>query len=231
MLAIIDFQARLDPPVVARTAVGSISRQFSLPIELGGITVSINGAACGLKSVSQRQIVFVVPVGFSGLVSEITGQSYPITITNNGVVMKNTVTIVPARPDIFNRAGTIARGGRTKLFNVTNTVHTTEPFTVRTIRRRGNRFVPTVLRIYVTGVNDILPPSRIKLRIRDRTMTATGPAVLVEPGVYTFDFELDRQLAGAGNNLPVVVFVEEPPGSGTGLFSRLDDTTSYVWIL
>lgn len=231
MLAMVDFQTRLDPPVVPRAAVGSISRQFSLPIELSGVTVSINGAACGLKSVGPQRIVFVVPVGFAGLVNSVTGNSYPITITNNGVVMKNTATIVPARPDIFNRAGTITPGGRTKLFNVTNTVHTTEPFTVRTIRRRGNRFVPTVLRIYVTGVNDILPPSRMRVRIRDRTMTATGPAVLVEPGIYTFDFELPRELEGAGDNLPVVVFVEEPPGSGTGLFSRLDDTTSYVWIL
>lgn len=231
MLANIDFQARLDPPVVPQTAVGSISRQFDLPIELSGVTVSINGAACGLKSVSPQRIVFVVPVGFAALVSEATGKSYPITITNNGVAMKNTVTIVPARPDIFNRAGTIAPGGRTKLFNVTNAVFTTEPFTVRTIRRRGNRFVPTVLRIYVTGVNDILQPSRIKVRIRDRIMTATGPPTLVEPGVYTFDFQLDSQLAGAGDNLPVVVFVEEPPGSSTGFFSRLDDTTSYVWIL
>lgn len=202
-----------------------------MPIELSGVTLSINGAACGLVSVGQRQIVFVVPVGFAASASEINGKSYPVTITNNGLVMKNTVTIVPARPDIFNRAGTLGGGGRTKLFNITNSVFTTEPFTVRTIRRRGNRFVPTVLRIYLTGVNEILQPSRIKIRIRDRTMTATGSAVLVEPGVYTLDFQLDAQLAGAGDNLPVVVFLEEPAGSGLGLFSRLDDTTSYVWIL
>lgn len=204
-----------------------------MPIELSGVTLSINGTACGLVSVGQRQIVFVVPVGFAATASEINGKSYPVTITNNGLVMKNTVTIVPARPDIFNTTRTLGGGGRTKLFNITNSVFTTEPFTVRTIRRRGNKFVPTVLRIYLTGINEILLPSRIKIRIRDRIMTAAvnGAPVLVEPGVYTLDFELDGQLAGAGDNLPVVVFLEEPAGSGLGLFSRLDDTTSYVWIL
>ena len=226
MLATLDYQAGIDRPVVARTAVGSVSRQFDLPIELSGVTLSINGAACGLKSVSQRQIVFVVP---PGLASVAAGTSYPVTITNNGVVMKRTVTIVPARPDIFRSDGAIFAGGRTKLFNVTNTVPTTEPFTVRTIRRRGNRLVPTVLRIHVTGVTDLLSPARIRVRIRDRTLTALTTPVMIEPGIWTFDFELPRELEGAGNDLPVVVFYEEP--SGSIFFSRLDDTTSFVWIL
>lgn len=225
MLAILDFQPGINRPVVARTGVGSISRQFNLPIELSGVTLSINGAACGLKSVSQRQIVFVVP---PGLGSALTGTSYPVTITNNGIVMRNTVTIVPARPDIFNREGAIAPGGRTKLFNVTNTVQTSEPFAVRTIRRRGNRLVPTVLRIYMTGVAGV-SPSQISVRIRDQIIpAATTAPTIVEPGIYTFDFELPRALEGAGNNLPVVVTVS---GGGSSYQSRLDDTTSYVWIL
>jgi hypothetical protein len=225
MLAILDYQPGIDRPVIARTGVGSITRQFNLPIELSGVTMSINGAACGLKSVSRRQIVFVVPLG---LASAVTGTSYPITINNNGVVMKNTVTIVPSRPDIFNRAGIIGPGGRTKLFNVTNTVHTTEPFTVRTIRRRGNRLVPTVLRIYMTGVAEV-SASQISIRIRDQLIPAASTAPsMVEPGVYTFDFELPRTLEGAGDNLPVVVTVT---GGGAIFQSRLDDTTSYVWIL
>lgn len=225
MLAVLDYQPGINRPVVARTGVGSISRRFTLPIELSGVTLSINGAACGLKSVSQRQIVFVVP---PGLASALTGTSYPVTITNNGVVMKNEVTIVPARPDIFNRAGALAPGGRTKLFNVTNSVHTTEPFTVRTIRRRGNRLVPTVLRMYITGVEGV-GTSQISVRIRDQViLAATSAPSMVEPGVYIFDFELPRTLEGAGDNLPVVVTVN---ASGTLFQSRLDDTTSYVWIL
>lgn len=225
MLAILDYQSAIDRPVVARTGVGSLSRQFTLPIELSGVTLAINGAACGLKSVSQRQIVFVVPPGLTGAP---TGTSFPLTITNNGLVMKDTVTLVPARPDIFNRAATVGPGGRTQLFNVTNTVPTTEPFTVRTIRRKGNRFVPTVLRIYVTGVNDLLAPAQIRVRIRDQILTALTSATPVEPGVYRFDFELSRDLAGGGPNLPVVVTVDS---GGVTFSSRLDDTTSYVWIL
>jgi uncharacterized protein (TIGR03437 family) len=223
MLAILDYQPGIDRPVVARMGVGSIDRRFNLPIELSGVTLSINGAACGLKSVSQRQIVFVVPPGLTNVA--VTGTSYPVTIINNGVALKNTVTIVPARPDIFRMDGAVAPGGRTKLFNVTNSVHTTEPFVVRTIRRRGNRLVPSVLRIYVTGVTE---SSTATVRIRDREMNAVAAPVLIEPGVYTFDFELSRDLEGAGNNLPVVVTVNV---SGTIFSSRLDDTTSYTWIL
>ena len=69
--------------------------------------------------------------------------------------MRTNVTIVPARPDIFNTTGMVGPGGRAKLFNVTNSRHTTEPFTVRTILRKGNRLVPSVLRIYVTGVANL----------------------------------------------------------------------------
>src|SRR5204862_8174351 len=51
MAATLFYQAGFDRSVVARTAVGSLMRSFTLPIELSGISVTINGAACGLKSV------------------------------------------------------------------------------------------------------------------------------------------------------------------------------------
>lgn len=149
MLVILEYQSGINQPVVARTAVGAIERAFDLPIELSGISVSINGAACGLKRVGQRTIELVTPRGLEGAA---TGTSYPIVIHNNGVVMRKTVTFVPARPDIFRSDGEVAPLGRAKLFNVTNSVFTTEPFAVRTIRRKGNRLVPSVLRIHVTGV-------------------------------------------------------------------------------
>jgi uncharacterized protein (TIGR03437 family) len=208
---------------VARTAVGSINRSFTLPIELSGLTMTINGAACGLKAVSRHRIEFVVPPGLTGA---LTGTNYPLVINNNGVLMKSTVTIVPARPDIFNTEALLGPGGRAKLFNVTNSVHTTEPFAVRTIKRKGNMLVPSILRVYVTGVASI-GATPITVRIRDSIIPAMTDPVLVEPGIYTFDFALPPGLARAGDQ-PVVISVN----GGTVIFtSRLDDTTSRVFIL
>ena len=223
MLAILNFQAGLDQPVVARTAVGSLKRAFTLPIELSGVTLTINGAACGLQSVSRHQIVFVVPPGLS---SAVTGTSYPVVLNNNGFVLKGSVTIVPARPDIFTFTGT-APGGRAKIFNVTNTVPRTEPFTTFTILIRGGRRVPSRMRLYVTGT----PPtsgSIFTVRIGPSPPIAiTAGPVLVEPGVYTIDFTLPASLTGAGDQ-PIIVTATV---GGTAFQSRLDDTAPRLFIL
>jgi hypothetical protein len=223
MLAILNYQAGNDQPIVARTGVGSISRVFSLPIELSGLTMTINGVACGLKSVSQRTIVFVVP---PAIASTPAGNSFPIVINNNGTVMKNTVTIVPTRPDIFNKENFAGPGGRSKLFNVVNTVFTGEPFTVRTIKRRGNDLVPTILRIHMTGIASVTAGS-ITVRIGDVTVAGRTNSTIFEPGVYTFDFELPASLQGTGDR-PVVVTVTV---DGVSFSSRLDDTSTRVRIL
>jgi uncharacterized protein (TIGR03437 family) len=223
MAAIMDFQAGIDRPIVARTAVGSVMRSFQLPIELSGVSMSINGAACGLMSVSRHRVEFVVP---EGLASALTGTTYPLVLNNNGVVMHTNVTVVPSRPDIYNLAGVIGPGGRAKLFNVTNSRHTTEPFAVRTIRRKGNRLVPSVMRLYLTGVAN-LTANVISIRIRDQQVAALNDPVEVEPGVYTVDFTMPAALAGAGDQ-PIVVTVTL---GTTALRSRLDDTTSRVFIL
>lgn len=223
MAATLYYRAGFDRSVVARTAVGSLLRSFTLPIELSGMSMTINGAACGLKSVSRHRIEFVVP---PGLASSTAGTVYPLVIHNRGTVLKTSVTIVPARPDIFNTAGFIGPGGRAKIFNVTNSVHTTEPFAVRTILRRGNRLVPSVLRVYLTGVAN-MPSTVISVRIRDSVITPRSNPVLVEPGVYTVDFELPPALAAAGDQ-PIVVFVTI---SGVTFSSRLDDTAARLFIL
>jgi uncharacterized protein (TIGR03437 family) len=185
--------------------------------------MTINGAACGLRSVSRHRIEFVVP---AGLASATTGTVYPLVINNNGVVMRTNVTIVPARPDIYNTSGIPGPGGRAKLFNVTNSRHTTEPFAVRTIMRKGNRLVPSVMRLYVTGVAN-LAASAVSIRIRDQQVAALHDPVQVEPGVYTVDFVMPVALQGAGDQ-PIVVTVNV---AGTTFSSRLDDTTSRLFIL
>ena len=201
-------------------------RSFQLPIELSGVTVTINGAACGLKSVSQHQVDFVVPIG---LANSAAGVIYPLVINNQGTQIKGFVTIVPARPDIFNTTMTVAPLGRAKLFNVVNAVHTTEPFTVTTIMRKGNKLVPTILRIYVTGVANV-SSTALSVRIGSVTISGTGintnPTIL-EPGIQTFDFTLPAELYSADDQ-PVIVTATI---DGVSFSSRLDDTTSRVFIL
>jgi len=223
MSAVLDYQAGIDRSVIARTAVGSIERQFQLPIELSGLTLTINGAACGLRSVSRHKVEFVVPLGLG---SSLSGTTYPLVLNNNGVLMKTNVTIVPTRPDIYNTAGIVGPGGRAKLFNITNSRHTTEPFAVRTIMRKGNRLVPSVMRLYVTGVAGV-GPANISVRIRDQQVAARTTPIQIEPGVYAVDFVMPVALEGAGDQ-PIVVTVTI---TGARFSSRLDDTTSMVFIL
>ncbi len=223
MLAVLDYQGGVERPIVSRTAVGSVERAFMLPIELSGLSMTINGAACGLKSVSRHRIEFVVP---AGLLSAVAGTSYPLVINNNGLQMKTTVTIVPARPDIFRADMVRAPLGRAKIFNVTNTVHTTEPFAVRTIKRKGNKLVPSVLRVYVTGVSTT---SGLTLRVGGSNISGASllSATLVEPGVYAVDFQLPAVLDHAGD-VPIVALVT----FGTTEFSsRLEDTAPRFFIL
>jgi uncharacterized protein (TIGR03437 family) len=226
MLAILNFSSGINQPVIARTGVGSIDRSFQLPIELSGVTMTINGAACGLKSVSRHQIVFVVPTGLQG---SNNGTEYPFVVNNNGVVFKGNVAIVPSRPDIFTTWPSPGPGGRARVSNVVNRVHTTEPFTVTTVQLRGGKRVPTVLRLRVTGVHNI-EPGNIVLRIGSVSIAGVqvlSGGVLVEPGIYTIDFTLPPELNEAGDQ-PIVlrVFI-----AGGFVDSRLDDTAPRLFIL
>ena len=227
MLVILDFTSGINNQVVARTAVGSLQRSFTLPIELSGVTMSVNGAAAGLKSVSQRQIVFVVPPGLTAVSSNPT--VYPVVVNNNGIVFKGSITIVPARPDVFTFSPVPAPNGRARIFNITNTVFRTEPFNVTTLRIRGGRRVPTVLRVFLTGVNAI-PANIITVRIGNTSLTATQlttGAVLREPGVYSVDFALPPELLGAGD-VPIIISVTI---NSVTYQSRLDDTAPRFRIL
>lgn len=220
MLVIMNYNAALDVPTVARTAVGSINRTPNLPLELSGLSMTINGLACGLKSVSQHQIVFVSPRFLS---STNAGTSYPFVVNNNGRLFRGNVTLVPTRPDIFTDRINPGPGGRAQAQNVTNRVPTGEPFTVTTVRLRGGVRGPTVLRLRVTGVANTVP-SVFQIRIGgappiEGTQVLNG-GILVEPGVYTIDFLLPPSLNGAGDQ-PIILRVN---AGGVFYFSRLDDT-------
>jgi uncharacterized protein (TIGR03437 family) len=188
--------------------------------------MTINGLACGLKSVSRRQIVFVVPPFIS---SAVDGTPYPVVVNNNGTVFKGSLTIVPARPDVFTDLPVPGPFGRAIAFNVTNRVHTTEPFTVTTIRVRGAQRVPSVIRLRVTGIANT-QRGVVALRVGgvriEGTPVLTG-GILVEPGVYTLDFQLPPGLNMAGD-VPIVVIVN---AGGQEFFSRLEDTAPRIFIL
>ena len=208
-----------------RTAVGSLQRSFTLPIELSGTTVTVNGAAAGIRSVRGNEVEFVVP---PGLTAAATGTSYPVVINNNGAVFRSTITVVPARPDIFTTLPAPGPGGRARVFNATNRVLTGEPITITTVRIRGGRRVPTVFRVFLTGVGGV-PNTAISIRVgtRDITGAAISAPVLREPGVYSIDFTLPIELRGAGD-VPIIVTVT----AGTTVFqSRLEDTAPRFRIL
>lgn len=225
MLAIMEYTAT-DTPIPAKTAVGSINRRLMLPIELSGVSVTINGVGCGLKSVNGRRVEFVVP---PAIASATTGTVLPIVINNNGTLMKSWVTIVPTRPDIFAKDGNVGPGGRAKAFNATNSILTTEPFAIKTVRRRSDLLVPSVIRLYLTGIENV-SPSVVNIRVRDAIVLGSNVrsnAVLVEPGIYTLDFELPSQIFGAGDQ-PIVVTVTV---DGVAFTSRLDDTSTRISVL
>jgi hypothetical protein len=184
--------------------------------------VAISGAACGLKSVSTHHIVVVAP---PGLPTVETGSIYPLVINNNGVIMRTFVTLVPARPDVFRKDGVVAPGGRAKMFNVTNTVQLTEPFTVRTIMRKGNLLVPSMMRVYLTGVTP-QAGAVVSVEMDGQTMV-TSNITIVEPGVYTADFTMTIALDGGGDS-PVVV---NGVFGSTTFSSRVEDTAPRIFIL
>ena len=224
LLTMLNSAEGFGPAITPRTVVGSLEQAPDLPIELSGVSLTINGYAAGMKSVDNTRIVFVVPQGLS---APLTGSSYPVVINNQGTQIKGFITLVSARPDIFS--SNLGPGGRAQASNVTNRVHTTEPFMVRTIKVKGGTRVPSLIRLRITGVHGV-PASAISIRIGSVTITGTPVktgGVLVEPGVYTIDFELPQSLDGAGDQ-PIIVTAT----SGSTTFtSRLDDTAPRIRIL
>lgn len=224
MLAFMTYNSSNNVPVIARTAVGDIKRAPMLPIELSGVTMAVNGVACGIKSVSQHQIEFVLPIALG---SVLEGTKYPFVVTSNGTKFKGELLIVPARPDIFTNRVVPGPGGRAQAVNATNRVHTAEPFNTQTILIRGGRMVQTVLRVRATGVANAAA-GVFDLRIGDKTIPgAVNESIMVEPGVFIIDFRLPSNMTGIGDQ-PMILTIT---ANGTPFRSRLDDTAPRVRIL
>jgi uncharacterized protein (TIGR03437 family) len=185
------------------------ARRPALPIELNGISVSVNGAAAGLYSVTPDQIDFVIPPGLNAPTT--TDITLPVIVFNSNTtpttVIRSRVPIVPAQPDIVSP--TNGPDGRAVVKNVTNpNMVTDEPFSVTTTV--DGKQVPTVLRVTLTGVRRVTK-SQVSVIIGDTTITGDAITIvqpLETPGFEQIYFTLPSTLAnGCPCDLPIVVSV------------------------
>jgi uncharacterized protein (TIGR03437 family) len=224
MLAEVNVISAVSRAFTPATATGTnFIRTPALPIELGGVSVSVDGAACGLISTNRKKILLVSPRG-------IAPGDHELIINNNGLILTGKVNFSIVQPDIFttdpSRPG--PPGGRARSENVTNRVHTHEPFVVRTVMIKGGLFVDSRIRIYMTGI-DGLAADNISIRVKDKTKFASTGAVLTEePGIYYVDFTLGKDYLGLGDSPIVVTIVAGLTVAGQ---SRLDDTAPRIFVL
>jgi hypothetical protein len=182
--------------------VSETKRSPALPIELNGVSVSVDGAAAGLYSVraNEKQINFVVPVavpsGFGVVAVNILDSG-----ANTDTLVRGQVQIVPGQPDIF------AIAGRAVAFNVTKPLNRTpEPFNVTSVNDSGTT-VPTVIELNVTGLRNALV-SEVSVTVGTTAIPAAQilsvKPNLNMPGFDIVNFSLPASLAGAGD-VPVIV--------------------------
>jgi uncharacterized protein (TIGR03437 family) len=195
------------PASVSNSSASEARRSPSLPIELNGVSMSINGAACGLYSVTASAISFVVPIG---LVPNTGTASYPVVINvhnetaGTGTVIRGQVIIVAAQPDIFT--DTNGPGGRAVVCNITNPATPgclIEPFNVTSDDGTGTP-VPTVLEIHLTGVRGTTA-SAINVTIGATAIVPSKVISLDQPGFDEIDITLPATVDRG--DLPIVVKV------------------------
>ncbi|HEX8649948.1 MAG TPA: hypothetical protein VF708_03845 [Pyrinomonadaceae bacterium] len=203
MLGIITSSVALAPS--NQNATGASNRRTPpLPIELNGVSVSVNGAAAGLYFVgnSPSEIMFVVPIGLAP--NSGATDTYPVVINNNGTIIRSTLRILPAQPDLFSTSG--GAGGRAIIFNVTNPMfELAEPPGGFPVTTGG---MPTVLRIVLTGVRGVAA-ANVTVRIGSTTLTGAAIKSVASRDMPGFD-QIDVQLpssAAHSCNVPVIVSV------------------------
>lgn len=207
MLGIARSATALAPSNRLAGSASESTRRPPLPVELNGVSVSINGAAAGLYFVGNvpgNEIQFVVPPGLAPTTGTNT---YPVVINNNGSLLRTTITLQAAQPDIFT--STDGPGGRAEALNITNPLSpgTPEPFNVTSPNETG-AIVATVVRFFVTGVRNA---TTAQVTVRIGTTDITGASILFvgptdTPGIDQVDVRLPASLAGAGD-VPVIISV------------------------
>ena len=228
-LSIVRSTASLAPSDVMFTCVSTencvsqAKRSPALPVELNGVSVSVNGAAAGLYAVSNtdKQINFVMPVGVSLGVGTVAINVLDAG-ANTDTLQRGFVQVVFAQPDIFT--STNGEGGRALAFNITNPINRTpEPFSVTT----GT--VATVIELSVTGMHFAVPAETTVTIGTTVIPSASILSVQPNPEMPGFDiitFTLPASLAGAGD---VPIQVTHLRGSVTAQ-SRPTDTAPHITI-
>jgi uncharacterized protein (TIGR03437 family) len=207
-LAIVRSTVALAPSDVTFTCVSVLEncvseneRSPALPVELNGVSVSINGAAAGLYSAGNttKQINFVMPVGLNLGVATVA-----VNVLNTGAntdtLHRGFVQVVFAQPDIFT--STNDEGGRAVAFNITNpNARTLEPFSVTTDDGTGTQ-VATRLELSVTGMR-FAAPAETTVTIGTTAIPAANILSIQPnremPGFDIITFTLPASLAGAGD--------------------------------
>ncbi|HKQ51667.1 MAG TPA: hypothetical protein VJT74_04815, partial [Pyrinomonadaceae bacterium] len=219
MLGIARSTTPLAPSAQNAGEADETKRRPPLPIELNGVSVSVNGAAAGLYFVSPGEIRFVVPPGLSA-----AADAYPVVINNNGSIIRTTLRLLIAQPDLFTTTNAFG-SNRAVVFNVTNpnnATGTTEPFNVTTtyVNSSGQTVTEaTKLRIVLTGVRRITDEAQVTVRLGTTDLTGTAIVQISgtdTPGFDQIDVTLPASLAGAGD---VAVIVTITSG-GTTFTSR-----------
>jgi uncharacterized protein (TIGR03437 family) len=188
----------------AHPCASETKRTPALPVELNGVSVSVNGAAAGLYSVDadSKQINFVVPITLTpGLAT--------VAVANGNTLFRSLLLIVPAQPDIFTDSND--EGGRAAARNAVT--GTGEPFSVTTTPPGGTA-APTVIQLTVTGVRGA---ARTELTVTVGTTAITQDGIVSvqplpeNPGFDTINFTLPASLAGAGDVPIQVTFTRTAP--------------------
>lgn len=185
-------------PVLSSPCASETMRSPALPIELNGVSVSVNGAAAGLYFVgnAEKQINFVIPPGTVNGLANVVINILDVG-ANTDTQLRGLVQIVAGQPDIFSSTGDA--NGRALARNATTL--TAEPFSVTT---DGN---PTVIQLTVTGVRFA---ARTEITVTVGTTVISGDGIVsVTPNreMHGFDFinfTLPASLAGAGD-VPIQV--------------------------
>jgi len=201
-----------------------------LPIELNGVSLSVNGGAAGLYFVgaAEKQINYVMPPGAATGLGTVA-----INLLDSGggtdTMFHGLVQVLAGQPDLFTTTVPPGAGGRAIAFNVTNpSTRTTEPFNVTSLDSSGAT-VPTVIELNLTGVR-LATVAEIGITVGTTAIPA-DQIVLVKsnpamPGFDIVNFKLPASLAGAGDVPVIVTFTR----GGTVNSSRPADTAPKILI-
>ena len=227
-LSIVRTTVALAPSDATASGASETLRSPALPVELNGVSLSVNGAAAGLYFVgnSSKQINFVMPLGLNTGLGTVAVNVLDAG-ANTDTLHRGFVQIVFAQPDIFTT--TNDEGGRAVAFNITNpNARTTEPFSVTSDDGSGTA-VATRIELNVTGMRFA---ARAETSITIGTTNLTGDQIISiqpnreMPGFDIITFTLPSSLAGAGD-VPIQVLFTR---GGTSTTSRPAATEPHITI-